>query len=109
VKQQVSPVVFIGIAAVVLIAAGLFLWRGANNVGAAVSDKPVVPPSVTAEFEKRMGGPAGAGGAGGAPAMHSGQGGGGNAVPPGGMAGYMSSPPGNAPAGNAGYMAPPPR
>lgn len=88
VKQQINPMVAAGIAALVLLVAGFFLWRG-TGTGAVASDKPTGPP---AEFSERLSGMKGGGGA---PNVPSGQG----------------SAPANAPApasGNAsGYMAPP--
>ena len=94
-KQKVSPFVAAGIAAVVLIIAAIFVWRGANSVPvAAANDKPIMPAGVEADFNQRLGGMKGAGGA--PSTTGSGGGGGGAPIVPAG-----------APTGGAGYMAPP--
>ena len=87
-KQQINPMVALGIAAVVLLVAGFFLWRG-TGTGTVATDKPIGPP---AEFGERMGGMPGAGGA---PSVPSGKGGAPtNAPPSGNAAGYMAPPTG---------------
>lgn len=86
-KQQVNPIVAIGIAAVVFIAAVFFIMRGTGSPTAAATDKPSMPADVSAEFNKRMGGMQNGGGAPIVPGKSNGGG-----MPQGGMPGYMSPP-----------------
>lgn|GEM_PF-1995601 len=88
-KQQISPMVAAGVAAIFLLVVGFFLWRG-TGASTAATDKPIGPP---AEFSQRMGGMPGGGGA---PSVPGGQGGGAPANAPvpasGNGAGYMAPP-----------------
>ncbi len=53
-KQSLSPGLVAGIIAVVVIIAGFFLWRSVNPGRHDGQQPPGMPPSVAAEFNKRM-------------------------------------------------------
>ena len=94
-KQQVNPMLAVGVAAVVLIVAVFFVMRGTGSpAGSSASDKPYTPPGVADDFAKRMGNTQGAGGA---PRVSGGGGQGAplstTMMPPGSGAGYMAPPP----------------
>jgi hypothetical protein len=61
-KQQVSPAVATALIIVIALIAGFFVWRGANPASREGEKPPGMPPSVAAEFQKRLGGVTPAGG-----------------------------------------------
>jgi hypothetical protein len=61
-KQQVSPALAAAILVVIALIAGFFFWRGANPANLEGEKPPGMPPSVAAEFQKRLGGVTPAGG-----------------------------------------------